>query len=228
MKTTAVKPGPAIPRLPGAFVLLLIAVFLLSAAFSAAVPVSASDETAPGSEEDSKFILLQIPLQLTGDYQPLNSKEVRELIESSVEKAFPNVDLVIADPNDDRAKGFNFSGDMSFGDARKLAKAYGADFVSWGTLKFNMTQKSEVIPYSPVIQTRLSIEAVENLKVYASKEAQIIIDQPMVQANSETTRANEMSETFKDLEKTLVRKCVNDISVNMMKAIKRSLSDKGI
>ncbi|MHC9542392.1 MAG: hypothetical protein AB9903_23015 [Vulcanimicrobiota bacterium] len=205
-----------------------ILLLLLSMTFLSAGPASAFDSSAPADDEESKLVVLQIPLQLIGDYLPITAKEVREIIESSVEDTFPNVDVVIADPNDEKTKGITLSGDMAASDVRKLAKAYGADFIIWGTLKFTNSQKSEVIPYSPVIQTRLSIEAVENLKVYSAKDAQVIIDQPMIQANNETTRANEISETFKELEKTMVRKCVKDISVNMMKSIKNSFSKKGL
>jgi len=228
MNTTLRKERYLMRKMASALTLFPILLLLSSIIFCWAGPASAIDSPAPADEDESKVIVLQIPLQLIGDYQPLAEKEVREIIESSVEEAFPNIDVVIADPNDDKTKGIALSGDMATSDVRKLAKAYGADFTVWGTLKFTSSQKSEVIPYSPVIQTRISIEAVEDLKIYSTKDAQIIIDQPMIQANNETTRANEISETFRELEKTMVRKCVKDISVNMMKAIKNSFSNKRI
>ncbi|GEM_PF-1483539 len=228
MNIRLTRTGHLIHKAAGALMpVFLLLLLLLSAVFLFTRPVSGFDSSTPAADEESKTTVLQIPLQLTGDYQPLSAKEVREIIESSVENAFPNVDVIVADPNDDRAKGFTFSGDMATGDARKLVKAYGADYMAWGTLEFTSSQKSEVIPYSPVIQTRLTIEAVENLHIYSAKDAQVIIDQPMIQTNNETTRANEISETFRELEKTMVTRCVKDISVNMMKAIKRSYSDTG-
>ncbi len=196
------------------------------------VLLPAQDSTPSPAPPADRVLVLQVPYILQGDYAPLTPGEIHKSVEGAIEGQFPRVDLVVPDKDDSRLQGIDITNVISMSDARKLAKSYNARYVSWGTLTFTVEAKTVTTggssyQWSPLIETSLTAVAVADAKIYDAGDQEIVVDQRMIQTNNGRTRAMEGSGGYKEMVLSLLNKCVDDLSTDLVSAIKRDLGPAG-
>jgi len=190
-----------------------------------------AQDSTPAPPAD-RVLVLQVPYVLQGDFAPLTPGEIGKSLEGAIEGQFPRVDLVIPDKGDSRLQGIDITKVISMSDARKLAKSFGARYVSWGTVNFTVESKTVTTggssyQWSPLIETSLTAEAVADAKIYDAGDQELVVEQRMIQTNNGRTRAMEGSGGYKEKVLSLLNKCVDDLSTNLVNAIKRDLGPGG-
>ncbi|MDQ7821159.1 MAG: hypothetical protein RDV48_00055 [Candidatus Eremiobacteraeota bacterium] len=192
--------------------------------FGAGICSWAGDDPAQSGidpQKPSKIVLLTVPLVLSGDYDPLTESDIRALIEKHAESEASDLDVVLVKADDSRVKGIPMDGDLSRDEAKALADAYNAPLVLWGTYKFE--QNLRTVQSGVVIQYILSVQGNARVGVYDRNADDVVVDQPMIQSNSERSRSMEGSGPFNTLKKKLIEQCVSDLTDNLLKSLQKSL-----
>jgi hypothetical protein len=205
-------------------VLALIFVLFLTLIATPLWAQGSPGDPAPAQSPPAKIVFLLLPLGLSGDFTPLTPKDVQKIINDDMEKRDPAIDVIIPDKGDSRLGGIDISGTIGMRDARKLAEAFGASFVCWGTMKFTYTSK--VAQQGIVIEYLCTAQGYADVRVYDSGAQDIAVDQPMVQFKNGSTRAIEDSPRFNEVRRELLEGCVNDLSQNLRKAIRKRIESK--
>lgn len=209
-------------RVPGNLfkaVVLLLCLLSLTGAFAADPP------QAPQPAGARKIVFLQLPLTLQGDFKPMERDELLKYLETDVETLAPAVDLVVPAPDDPRLKDLPPGSVPSNAAALKLAQAFQANFVCWGTISFALRQTVvQAGAGSPVFQYLVSVEGTANVQVFDPVANAVVVDQTLFQGNNGVTRALENSDPYLALQKKLATQCVQDISFELIRAIKDRLT----
>jgi len=208
-------------RVPGNFfkaVVLILCLLSLNSAFAADQPQASPPAGA------KKIVFLQLPLTLQGTFKPMERDEVLNYLEKDVENLAPAVDLVVPTPDDPRLKDLTPGINPSPAMALKLAQAFQADFVCWGTISFALRQTVvQAGAGSPVYQYLISVEGTADVQVFDPTVNTVVVDQTLFQGNNGVTRALENSDPYLVLQKKLATECVQDISFELIRALKDRL-----
>lgn len=181
-------------------------------------------EDADKPADGKKFVVLQLPLKIYGDYKPITDDLVQQNLEKCVEQNMPRVDVIVPQPDDSKLKGLKISGDPDLLDIPGLVKAYGADYLVMGRMKFTSSNKvAQAGPNSPTYQNNITVEGRADIKIFDGKSGELIVDQKMIQSNNGNCRSVEGSKRYKKLEADLALDCVKDLAKNLVIALKKQV-----
>lgn len=204
---------------------LLKVVVLLLCLLSPAGAFAIDPPQAPPPAGAQKIVFLQLPLVFQGNFKPMERDEILKCLEKDVENLAPAVDLVVPASDDPRLKDFTPGSVPSNAAALKLAQAFQADFVCWGTISFALRQTVvQAGASSPVYQYLISVEGTADVQVFEQAANAIAVDQTLFQSNNGVTRAMENSGPYLVLQKKLAAECVQDISFALISALKDRLT----
>ncbi|MFH0802520.1 MAG: hypothetical protein V2A78_09095 [bacterium] len=199
-------------------VVLILCLLSLPSAFAADPPQASPPAGA------KKIVFLQLPITLQGTFKPMERGEVLAYLEKDVETLAPSVDLIVPAPDDPRLNDLTPGSNPSPAMALKLAQAFQADFVCWGTISFALRQTVvHAGADSPVYQYLISVEGIADVQVFDPTVNTVVVDQTLFQSNNGVTRALENSNPYLVLEKKLATDCVQDISFELIRALKDRL-----
>jgi hypothetical protein len=87
-----------------------------------------------------KTRVLALPVQMEGEYRPVDAARFQQLLEQKVEKLAPRADLEWVDPKDPKLSGMDFSFSMEPDQAAALAEKFQAPVLVWMSVRFTKNQ----------------------------------------------------------------------------------------
>ncbi|MEW6280147.1 MAG: hypothetical protein AB1758_16080 [Candidatus Eremiobacterota bacterium] len=178
------------------------------------------------SQPAQRVKILALPVQLTGDYRPIDAARFGRLLEEKVEKLAPDVDLVPVDPKDPRLSGVDLSFSLEPDQAAGLARAFQTDLVSYVSVGFE--KESRLVgnagdpsanpagmtmsqPYRYVV-TVMGLARVQ----IVGADSRVLLEGPLGLFCSDATQHPDDGEGFGGLEERLASSCVDDLATRVV------------
>lgn len=172
--------------------------------------------TAPGFADEQVRVGL-LPVVVRGDFQPLNSEQVTELLHEGLlanQDGKSRVKLILLDRQDSI---------QTLPQAVEFGKSQNLDMVIWGDVSFQKDSYTDLSP-SPYYRGRLRLQVTTEgaLKVAWVPEEKLVLSQPTLVTSNQRTR-NWVSDDLRDLseEQTMAANAVQEVADSLVIVLRK-------
>ncbi|MCE7875234.1 hypothetical protein DYH09_33390 [bacterium CPR1] len=203
---------------------------LLGAVLASALWLGALAQTA-----EEKVQVLALPVQIAGDYRPVQADRFQKLLEEDVEKLAPNADMIWVDPKDPRLSGLDLSFSMDPDQVAALGQKLKVPLVVWisvafekesklvsgaGDLNPNQSNPAGVQTSNPYRYV-VTVGGLGHLQVVDVEKQTALIDGPVALFRSDVTQHPDDGEGFGGLEEELAAQSTDELAERIVKVAQK-------
>lgn len=208
---------------------------LMLALLACALTLSALAQ--PTSE---RVTVLALPLQLTGEYRPVDAATFQQMLERDVEKLAPRADMIWADPKDPRLSGVDPSFSLDPDQAAALGQKFKAPVVVWLSVSFTKNQalvsasggdnnpsssNPAGVPMSSAYRYVVSVGGTGHLQIIDVNNTKAMLDGPVALFRSDLTQHPDDGEGFGGLEEELAAVSTRELAERIVTVSQKFLDN---
>jgi len=174
-----------------------------------------------------------VPVQITGDYQPVSSADFMQSLLEDAKKQSPDVAITVVDVP--QVKNWSDIMPPEPNQVKRIIQGLGVDRLVWGSVRFRKEHSLAKMGGSDVGDTFpgqsgstyryiLTVGGVAKIFVADGATGNLLLEDPVAMFRSEMTIAPEDSQGFEDAENRLARRCSADLADAIVTQGKRRLN----
>lgn len=174
-----------------------------------------------------------VPVQITGDYQPVSTADFMQSLLADAKQQSPDVSITVVDVP--QVKNWSDIMPPDPAQVKRIIQGLGVDRLVWGSVRFRKDHSLAKMGGSDVADTFpgqsgstyryiLTVGGVAKIFVADGESGKLLLDDPVAMFRSEMTVAPEDTEGFQDAENRLARRCSADLAEAIVTQGKRKLN----
>lgn len=185
--------------------------------------------------DDQKVQVVALPVQIQGDYRPVQADRFQKLLEENVEKLAPRADMVWVDPKDPRLSGIDLSFSMDPDQVAAIGQRFKAPLVVWVSVHFekesklvsgagdlNPNQSNPAgVQMSNPYRYVVTVGGLGHLQVVDVAKQTALIDGPVALFRSDVTQHPDDGEGFGGLEEELAAQSTDELAERIVKVAQK-------
>lgn len=186
-----------------------------------------------------KIKVVALPLQMSGEYQPVDAVRFQQLLEQNVEKLAPRADMVWVRADDPNLSGIDPSFSLEADQAAALGKKFDAPVLIWLSVTFtkdkaliNTTGDNNPnssnpggMPTSSPYRYVVSVGGTGHLQIIDVGTVKAMLDGPVALFRSDLTQHPDDGDGFGGLEEDLAAQATQELAQRIVTVCQKFLAN---